>query len=65
MKFLSKLTNMQRGTFYIIGGFLILLDALNLLDKTIHYVILLAALGLIIYGILLTNLVEKIFKKKG
>jgi len=65
MKFLSRLTDMQRGIVYLVIGFLILLDALNLLDKTVHYVILFAAIGLIIYGILLTGLVKKIFNKKG
>ena len=64
MKFLKSLSSMHRGIIYITFGFLILLDALNLLDKTVHYVILFAALGLIIYGILLTELVQKVLKKK-
>ncbi len=64
MKFLDKLTHMQKGIMYLVIGFLILLDSLNLLGKTIHYVILLSAIGLIIYGILLTDLTSKVFKKK-
>ncbi|HBR70932.1 TPA: hypothetical protein DIC20_01655 [Candidatus Dependentiae bacterium] len=63
MKILASLTDTQRGIIYLVFGFLVLLDALNLLDKTIHYVILFAALGLIIYGFLLTKLATKIFKK--
>jgi len=63
MKLFESLTKTQRGIIYIVVGILILLDALNLLDKTIHYVILVSALSLIVYGTILTDLAATIFKK--
>lgn len=64
MKFLGRISDMQKGIAYLVFGILILLDALNVLSTTVHYVILFAAISLIIYGILLTGLVKKFFEKK-
>lgn len=64
MKLLENLTPVQQGTVFIVTGALILLDILNLLSPTIHYVIVLAGIGLIVYGFSLTNILDKIQRKK-
>jgi hypothetical protein len=63
MDFFKSLTPQYRGIIYSIAGLLILLDALNILSKSIHAFVILAALGLILYGIKLTNILDLITKK--
>lgn len=63
MKVFENLTDLQRGTVFIVGGVLVILDALNLLSQTVHFMFILAGLGLIIYGLSLTNVWEKIQRK--
>lgn len=63
MKIFENLTDLQRGTIFIVGGILIILDALNWLSQSIHFVFILAGLGLVIYGLSLTKVLEKIQRK--
>jgi hypothetical protein len=63
MKLLHALTPQYRGIIYTIIGLLILLDALNILSKSIHVFVVLASIGLILYGIKLTNVLDLISKK--
>ena len=63
MNFLNNLPPVYRGSIYIVFGLLVLLDALNVLSKSIHLFVILAALGLIIYGIKVTNVLDLITKK--
>lgn len=64
MNIFTSLTPVQRGIAYIIAGSLIMLDALNILSKTVHFVILITAIGLIVYGVILTNVMNLIKSKK-
>ena len=64
MNMFQKLSPKQKGIVYIVIGILILLDAMNLLSTTVHYVILVAAITIIIYGVMLTDLPRKIMGKK-
>lgn len=64
MKFFSSLTPMQRGIAYVVMGFLILLDAVGLLSKSIHLIVFFAAFGLILYGLKLTNVLDMLMTKK-
>lgn len=59
MVHLPSLTNLQKGSFYLVAGTLIFLDSISALSSTIHYVILFGALGMIFYGLILTDLVNK------
>ena len=63
MNFLNNLPPVYRGSIYSVFGLLVLLDALNVLSKSIHLFVILAALGLIIYGIKVTNVLDLITKK--
>ncbi len=63
MEFFKSLTPQYRGIIYSILGLLILLDALDILSKSIHIFVVLAAIGLILYGIKLTNILDIITKK--
>ena len=64
MNMFKKLSPQQKGVASIVIGVLILLDAMNLLSTTVHYVILVAAITIIIYGVMLTDLPGKIMGKK-
>lgn len=63
MNILNNLTPQYRGIIYSVIGLLILLDALDVLSKSIHIFVILAALGLIAYGVKLTNVLDLISKK--
>lgn len=63
MNFLNNLSPVYRGSIYSVIGLLVLLDALNVLSKSIHLFVILAAIGLIIYGIKTTNVLDLIIKK--
>jgi hypothetical protein len=51
------------GAIYGIIGLLILLDELNVLSKSIHLFVVLAAIGLVVYGIKISGLLDLISKK--
>ena len=63
LSYKQNLTNLQRGTVFIVAGVLVVLDALNLLSQTVHFMFIIAGIGLIIYGLSLTNVWEKIQRK--
>ena len=63
MNCMNKLGPQYCGIIYGIIGFLILLDALNVLSASIHIFVILAALALILYGIKISGLLELISKK--
>lgn len=63
MDFLNNIPPVYRGSIYSIIGLLILLDALGVLTKSIHIFVIMAAIGLIIYGIKVTNVLDLIIKK--
>jgi len=64
MKLLASLTQMQRGIIFITAGLLILLDSIGVLSKTVHIIVFTAALGLIVYGVKLTNILDMLMTKK-
>ncbi len=63
MEFLKTVPPVYRGTIYAVIGLLILLDSLGILSKSIHIFVILAAIGLIIYGIKATNVIDLLLKK--
>ncbi len=64
MNIWNSLSPVQRGIVYIVAGSLVMLDALNILSTTVHFFVLIAAIGLIIYGIMLTHIIDLIMGKK-
>lgn len=62
MKFFLNLSDPMRGILLIIGGVLLLFNALNIGGETLNTIVLLAALGLIALGIYISNAHQKIYK---
>lgn len=63
-RYCASISPQYRGAVYIIVGLLVMLDSLNILSKTIHFFVFLAAVSLIVYGVQLTNVLDLINKKK-
>jgi|GEM_PF-2011125 len=63
-RYFASISPQYRGAVYIVIGLLIMLDSLNILSKSIHIFVFLAAVGLMVYGVQLTNVLDLISKKK-
>lgn len=62
---LQYLTNTQKGILFIIGGSIILLHTMGFLAKGLDIIIIVSAIGMIIYGFILADYYDKVKKLIG
>lgn len=61
MNFLTNLSQMTKGILAIISGGILLFNTLGLGGETLNTVVMIAACGLIAFGIYIANLHKKIY----
>ncbi len=62
MKFFTNLSDTAKGILLIVGGILLVFNALGIGGETLNTIVLLAAFGLIALGIYISNAHQKIYK---
>ncbi len=61
MKFFTNLSDTAKGILLIIGGIILLFNALSIGGQTINTIVLLAAVGFIVLGIYISKAHQKIY----
>ena len=62
MKFMAQLPTFMKGIICIVAGFILLFDTLGIATEILHTIVLLGAIGLILWGIYLSDIHMMIYR---
>ncbi len=62
MKAFLNLSDITKGILFMVGGIILLFNTLGIANETLNTIVLLGAIGMIILGLYISGLYQKMYK---